>query len=162
MKFRPECNIEYLDNFGRDSLPGHSGFRTVEVRENYLRAELTITASALNPYGILHGGSVVTMADTACGYACIAHLPPGAKGFTTIELKTNFLGSAKDGTVVCEARAVHIGRSTHVWDATVRHKESGRTLALFRCTQMVLQGEAANAEFDSPRIGTREQLKVVA
>ena len=73
-----------------------------------------------------------------CGYGCMAHLPEGAKGFTTIELKSNFLGTALDGTIYVEARPVHLGRTTQVWDAVVRHRETGKTVALFRCTQMVL------------------------
>jgi uncharacterized protein (TIGR00369 family) len=81
--------------------------------------------------------SVVALADSACGYGCIAFLPEGATGFTTIELKTNFLGTVLDGTLVCEARRAHGGRTTQVWDATVT-TEVGKTLALFRCTQLLL------------------------
>jgi 1,4-dihydroxy-2-naphthoyl-CoA hydrolase len=90
------------------------------------------------PNGYLHAGSVVTLADTSAGYGCVANLPPGAVGFTTIELKSNHLGSAEGGTIECVASAVHLGRSTQVWDAIVSHRESGRTIALFRCTQLVL------------------------
>ena len=90
------------------------------------------------PNGYLHAGSVVTLADTSAGYGCIVHLPAGASGFTTIELKSNHLGTARDGTIVCVARPVHIGKTTQVWDAIVTHRESGKTIALFRCTQMVL------------------------
>jgi uncharacterized protein (TIGR00369 family) len=93
------------------------------------------------PNGFLHAGSVVTLADTCAGYGCVANLPEGAVGFTTIELKSNHLGTARDGTVACVAKAVHLGRTTQVWDAVVRHKETGKTLALFRCTQMVLYGK---------------------
>jgi 1,4-dihydroxy-2-naphthoyl-CoA hydrolase len=80
----------------------------------------------------------VTLADTACGYGCMANLPTGASSFTTIELKSNHLGTARDGTIECTARAAHKGRTTQVWDAVLKHRESGRTIALFRCTQMIL------------------------
>jgi 1,4-dihydroxy-2-naphthoyl-CoA hydrolase len=73
----------------------------------------------------------------SAGYATIAHLPVGAEGFTTIELKTNFLGTLTEGVLLCAASAVHSGRTTQVWDAEVS-SEDGRRLALFRCTQMVL------------------------
>jgi uncharacterized protein (TIGR00369 family) len=95
-------------------------------------------AKHLAPNGFLHAGSVVTLADTACGYACFSHLPDGAQNFTTIELKSNHLGTVRDGTVVATATAVHLGRTTQVWDATVTNKATGKTIALFRCTQMVL------------------------
>jgi 1,4-dihydroxy-2-naphthoyl-CoA hydrolase len=80
----------------------------------------------------------VTLADTACGYGCIGHLPEGATGFTTIELKTNFLGTAREGTVACVAKAQHLGRTTQLWDAVVSHRDTGKTIALFRCTQLII------------------------
>ena len=90
------------------------------------------------PIGFLHAASVIALADSACGYGCTPSLPKAANGFTTIELKSNFFSTAKHGTIDCLARPVHVGRTTHVWDATVTHRETGRTIALFRCTQMVL------------------------
>ena len=90
------------------------------------------------PNGYLHAGTVVGFADSVAGYGCIFNLPDGATGFTTIELKTNFLGSAREGTIECEARMVHGGRTTQLWDATVTDAV-GKTLALFRCTQLVLR-----------------------
>jgi uncharacterized protein (TIGR00369 family) len=68
----------------------------------------------------------------------MANLPEGAKGFTTIELKCNFLGSVSDGVIYCRGTAVHLGRTTQVWDARVYMEENDKTLALFRCTQMLL------------------------
>jgi 1,4-dihydroxy-2-naphthoyl-CoA hydrolase len=90
----------------------------------------------LAPNGYLHAGTVVALADTACGYGCTASLPAGGTGFTTIELKTNFFGTARDGVLDCVATLVHGGRTTQVWDATIRHGD--RTIAVFRCTQLVL------------------------
>jgi len=99
---------------------------------------LPVVPHLLAPNGFLHAGALVTLADTAAGYGCVANLPAGANGFTTIELKSNHLATALDGHVDCIARPAHAGRTTQVWDATVTHRESGRTLVLFRCTQMVL------------------------
>lgn len=91
------------------------------------------------PNGFMHAASVIALADSASGYGCVASLPPGASGFTTIELKSNFLGTARQGeTVTCEARLSHGGRTTQVWDAEVKNETSGKTIALFRCTQMLL------------------------
>ena len=119
-------------------LPAHLGIRVVAVGRGELTAELDVLPHLLAPNGYLHAGSVVTLADTACGYGCIASLPDGASNFTTIELKSNHLGTARDGALVCEAKVAHRGRTTQVWDATVRHRDSGKTIALFRCTQMIL------------------------
>lgn len=126
------------------TLPGLLGIRVTSVAAGELRAELPVSAPLMAPNGFLHAGTVVTLADTAAGFGCVANLPDGAAGFTTIELKSNFLGTAREGTLDCVATASHIGRTTHVWDATVVHRESGRTIALFRCTQMVLWGKGAS------------------
>ena len=123
---------------GAGHLPGHLGIVITAIGAGEVRAELPVRGELMAPNGYLHAGSVVTLADTCAGYGCIASLPEGASGFTTVELKSNHLGTARDGTVECHARAAHLGRTTQVWDATVTHRESGRTIALFRCTQMVL------------------------
>jgi 1,4-dihydroxy-2-naphthoyl-CoA hydrolase len=98
---------------------------------------LPLRDQLLAPNGYLHAATVVALADSACGYGCIASLPEGASGFTTIELKTNFLGTALAGTLSCTSGLVHGGRTTQVWDATVTDEE-GKALALFRCTQLLL------------------------
>ena len=118
------------------SLPGLLGIDFVSLEQGRTLARLPIRPELLAPNRYLHAGTVVALADSACGYGCIVSLPEGARGFTTIELKTNFLGTARDGTLECEARMVHGGRTTQVWDANVRHGE--KTIAVFRCTQLVL------------------------
>jgi 1,4-dihydroxy-2-naphthoyl-CoA hydrolase len=147
-KYLPQTTKEYsmsdtinADLFNRRSkshLPEHMGIVINDVGNKFLKAELSIKNFHLAPNGYLHAGTVVTLADTACGYACVAHLPDGASSFTTIELKSNFMGTAREGIIECEAKAVHLGRSTQVWDALVTHRETGKLMATFRCTQMVL------------------------
>lgn len=129
---------DQFNQHGANNLPGHLGIVITSVRPSEIRSELPVKTSLMAPNGYLHAGSVVTLADTSSGYGCIVNLPAGATGFTTIELKSNHLGTARDGTIDCVATAAHIGKTTQVWDAVVTHRESGRTIALFRCTQMVL------------------------
>ena len=124
---------------GRDSLPGLLGMEVLEVEPGRCRIRLGADVRLHAPNGYLHGGTVVALADTACGYGCVASLPEGATGFTTVELKANFVGTVREGSVVTEARMAHGGRSTQVWDATVSEESTGRTVALFRCTQLVLR-----------------------
>lgn len=121
----------------KGSLPELLGVDVIDVSEKGLRARMAIRPHHLAPNGFLHAASVVTLADTCCGYGCLANLPAGAESFTTIELKSNHLGTARDGTIECLAVPVHLGRTTQVWDATVT-SAAGKTIALFRCTQMVL------------------------
>lgn len=138
MPLRPGFDVEYFERFGRDHLPGLIGFTITEVSEGVVKGELDIRKALLAPNGYLHAGTIVSFADTLAGYGCVAHLPANAQNFTTVELKTNFLNTAKEGTLHGEARAVHLGRTTHVWDAVVTHGEERRRLALFRCTQLIL------------------------
>jgi uncharacterized protein (TIGR00369 family) len=119
------------------TLPGTFGLVVTRIAQGGLDAEVLIQPWMLAPNGYLHAASVLLLADTASGYACMAHLPDGAKNFTTIELKSNFLGTAREGTIRTECRAEHLGRTTQVWSATV-FGPNDRTLALFRCTQMIL------------------------
>ncbi len=123
---------------GAGNLPGHLGIVITEVDGSEIRAELVVRPELMAPNGFLHAGSVVTLADTCAGYGCMANLPRGASGFTTVELKSNHMGTAREGKISCVARPVHLGRTTQVWDAVVTHQDTGKTLALFRCTQMVL------------------------
>jgi uncharacterized protein (TIGR00369 family) len=129
---------EQFNQRGASNLPGHLGLVFTQVTKDEVRAHLPVRTEVMAPNGFLHAGALVTLADTCAGYGCVVNLPEGASGFTTIELKSNHLGTTRDGTVDCVARPVHLGRTTQVWDATVTHRESGRTLVLFRCTQMVL------------------------
>ena len=118
-------------------LPDLLGVEVLEIGPQLMHAKMEIKPHHLAPNGYLHAASVVMLADTCCGYGCINNLPEGAEGFTTIELKSNHLGTARDGWIECRATPVHRGRTTQVWDATVTTPD-GKTIALFRCTQMVL------------------------
>src|SRR5215471_16782952 len=138
MPLRPDVKLEIERRRGDGHLPELVGFHVDSIAENRLEASLEVRPDLLAPNGYLHAATVIALADTACGYACVAHLPIGAENFTTIELKCNFIGTARDGTLECVATPAHLGRTTQVWDAIVRAKESGRDIAVFRCTQMVL------------------------
>lgn len=123
---------------GEGALPGHLGIVITKVAPGEMHASLAVRPQLMAPNGYLHAGTVVTLADTASGYGCIASLPAGATGFTTIELKSNFLGTAREGTIDCVAKATHLGRTTQLWDAVVTHRDTGKTIALFRCTQLLI------------------------
>jgi len=119
-------------------LPGHLGIVLTRVGQGEAHGEMPVRHELMAPNGFLHAGSIVTLADSCAGAGCMANLPEGASGFTTIELKSNHLGTVREGVVVCVARMVHGGRTTQVWDAAVSARGSGKTLALFRCTQLLL------------------------
>jgi 1,4-dihydroxy-2-naphthoyl-CoA hydrolase len=137
-KLRAGFSAEAMRDRGVGRLPGLIGIELISVEEGLLTAQVKVRDELLAPNGFLHAATVVALADTMCGYGCIAHLPEGAENFTTVELKSNHLSTAREGTIYVEARPVHLGRTTQVWDAVVSHLETKKTIALFRCTQMVL------------------------
>lgn len=130
--------VEGLNERGTGRLPGLIGLDVLEAGEGRIASRLELRDELLAPNGYLHAATIVALADTSCGYGTFVSLPEGAEGFTTIELKTNFLGTKLAGVITCEARLAHGGRTTQVWDATVTDDDSGKLLALFRCTQLIL------------------------
>ena len=138
MTLRPELTVEGFNQFGTSRLPEMFGLQTLRLGRGELVMRMDVRPEFLAPNGFLHAATIVALADTCCGYACFAHLPEGAESFTTIELKTNFLGTAREGSLECVGRSAHLGRNTHVWDATVSDVRTSKSIALFRCTQMIL------------------------
>ena len=126
-----------LTALGAGRLPGLLGIEITAASAGRVDAQMEVTPAVLAPNGYLHAASVVALADTACGLGCRLALPPGASGFTTMEQKTSYLGTARTGIVRTEAVLVHGGQRTQVWDAEV-FDGAGKRIALFRCTQMVL------------------------
>jgi len=132
---------ETLDQWNAASdgyLPGHMGIEFLKIEKDEVVARLNAERHHRAWNGFLHAGTVVSLADTACGYGAVNILPEGCAGFTTVELKSNFLSTVKEGGVKCVAKPIHSGRTTQVWDAEVSCEETGKTLAHFRCTQMIL------------------------
>jgi uncharacterized protein (TIGR00369 family) len=130
--------LDRLNQVGRGHLPGEIGVQITGAGEGRIEGRLEVGPKHWAPNGFLHAATVVALADTCCGYGCRISLPEGATGFTTIELKANFMRTLKDGALACTAHLIHGGRTTQVWDAEVTDEATGSLLALFRCTQAVL------------------------
>ncbi len=132
---------EFIER-GRGHLPGLIGIEITTVAAGRIESRLRLRPEIMAPNGYLHAATVIALADTSAGYGCLASLPEGGENFTTIELKSNFLGTAREGAIACVATLEHGGRTTQVWDSIVTDETSGRTIALFRCTQMILYPRA--------------------
>jgi 1,4-dihydroxy-2-naphthoyl-CoA hydrolase len=130
--------IDEMNAWSPGTFPGLLGLEATGIAQGLVEMRMEIRPEMLAPNGYLHAAVVVALADTACGYGTRSHYPPGGTSFTTIELKSNFLGTAHEGALTCVATLAHGGRTTQIWDATVRDAKSGKTLALFRCTQLII------------------------
>lgn len=139
-KLRADITVEELNKRSGENLPGLMGVEATELTENTLKSRMVLKKIHFAPNTYLHAASVIALADTTCGYATVAHLPAGAYSFTTIELKSNHLGTVRGegSVVVCTATAQHLGGNTQVWDAVVSDESTGKKIAIFRCTQMIL------------------------
>jgi 1,4-dihydroxy-2-naphthoyl-CoA hydrolase len=143
---QPTMTTAVLNERGRDYLPDLLGIEITNFDEGMIESQLEVRPALLAPNGYLHAATVVALADTSCGYGALTNLPEGAAGFTTMELKSNFLGTVREGTITCEARLVHAGRTTQVWDAQVFNGSNGQLICLFRCTQMIIYPKVKGAK----------------
>ncbi len=132
--------VEDLNTVNRERLPGMIRMVVTHAEPGLLRARMEAKPSLIAPIGFLFAPALVALADTLCAYG--VQLPPGANGFTTAELKCNFMSTIREGTVLCEAKLAHGGRTTQVWDATLTAEATGKLMALFRCTQIILYPKA--------------------
>ena len=129
---------ESLNNFFAELLPGRLGMVIDRCDAAGVAGHLVVTDDLIAGTGFLFAQVVVGLADYLCGMGVPYHTPKQSS-FTTVEVKTNFLGSARSGELVeCTATPKHLGRTTQVWDAEVRNATTDRPMALFRCTQLVL------------------------
>jgi len=134
-------------------LPGLFGVELLSIEPGAVETRLALKPEHLAPNDFLHAGTVITLADTSAGMGCLASLPEGAMGFTTVELKTNFLATAREGALHCNARLIHGGSRTQVWDATVGREDDERVIALFRCTQFLLRDDDTRTARQREQVG---------
>lgn len=136
--FNETFNTEYFNNLSKEHFPAFLGIKVTHIEQGKLIAEMSVRKEFFAPNGFLHAGSIVTLADTAAGYASTAHLPENGKSFTTLELKSNFVRAIREGKLECECTAEHLGRTTHVWRVVVKNASTKKNIALFSCTQLIL------------------------
>ncbi|MEM7514569.1 MAG: PaaI family thioesterase [Bacteroidota bacterium] len=130
--------VDQINKLGADCFPGYLGIKAVDIQENAVVGEMEVGANHLAPNRYLHAGCVITLADSLAGYSTLMNLPEGAISFTTIELKSNFIRTVREGTIQARCIAEHLGKKTQVWKVVVTAKDSGKKMAIFSCTQMVL------------------------
>lgn len=130
--------VQQLNDFFGPLAPGLHGVVFDEAEPDRVVGHIEVTGELIAGTGFLFAPAVISLADTICAAGCGANIPDG-HSFTTIELKTNFLSSAREGhRVVGVGTPAHLGGRTQVWDVVVTNESTDRTMALFRCTQMVL------------------------
>ena len=135
-------SVEKLNQANVGKLPGHIGLEITEVADGKVVGRFEVRPDLVAHTGFLLAGAVLSVADILCAYGVSTAWPEGASGFTTAEVKCNFVGTLREGTVVCTASLLHGGRTTQVWDARVEDPATGKLMAAFRCTQVILYPRA--------------------
>ena len=134
----PTTRASRMTEFFAPRVPGQLGCVFDHSAADLVVGHIDVTPNLIAGTGFLFAPAVIALADTCAAIGCGNNVPAGSS-FTTIELKSIFLSSARVGErVTCRCTPAHLGRQTHVWDATITNETTGRTMALFRCTQMVL------------------------
>ena len=131
-------SVEQLNHANQGKLPGHLGLEITIAEPGRVVGRLAVRPDLVAHTGYLLAGAVLSVADILCAYGVSTVWPDGANGFTTVEVKCNFMGTLTEGAAVVSASLLHGGRTTQVWDATVTSAADGRLMAAFRCTQIIL------------------------
>lgn len=133
-----EADVTRLNDFARNKHPGIVGVEILSCEPELVTGRMPVGASVVAGTGYLWAPVIITLADWLCACGVGANLVEG-QSFTTVELKTNFLGTVREGGAVRgRAWPAHRGRTTQVWDAEVSDEATGKVIALFRCTQMII------------------------
>ena len=135
-------SIDDLNRASAGKLPGWLGLEVTSVEAGKLAGRLPVRQDLVAHTGYLLAGALLSCLDILCAYGVSSAWPEGASGFTTVEVKSNFVGTTLEGAVLFEAELLHGGRMTQVWDARARDEASGKLMAVFRCTQIILYPRA--------------------
>ena len=138
LMYHKKLDAAYFNNLSKGHFPGLLGIKITSVEEGKMYGEMEVKKDFFAPNGFLLAGSILTFADSVAGYSSFAHLPENGKSFTTLEVKSNFVGAIREGVMVCKCTAEHLGKTTQVWRAIVSDKKSNKQVAIFSCTQLIL------------------------
>jgi len=133
-----QTSVEKLNQANQGKLPGWLDLEVTNVEDGQVEGRLPVRAELVAHTGYLLAGALLSVADILCAYGVGTVWPDGASGFTTAEVKCNFVGTAREGAVLCRAKLLHGGRTTQVWDAEMTNEATGKLMAAFRCTQIIL------------------------
>ncbi|HUN90468.1 MAG TPA: hotdog fold thioesterase [Burkholderiaceae bacterium] len=130
-------SVETLTAIHDNTTVRHLGIEFLEVGDDFIRARVPVDSRTVQPYGILHGGISVVLAETLGSCGAASACPPECRA-VGLEVNANHLRSASSGWITGTARPIHLGRSTHVWQIEL-HDDAGRPTCLSRITMAILE-----------------------
>ncbi len=129
--------LTMINAMSRGTMVEHLGILVTEVGEDFLRATMPVDNRTLQPFGLLHGGASVSLAETLGSIASTLCVDLATQAAVGLEINANHLRAVKSGTVTGTVRPIHVGRSTHVWDVRIEN-ESGQLVCISRLTVAVI------------------------
>ena len=137
MVFRAPVSLDELNGLSRNTLIEHLGIVFTAAGEDWLQATMPVDARTVQPYGLLHGGASVVLAETLGSMAGGLCVDPTQQAVVGLEITANHVRAAREGVVTGTARAIHVGRSTQVWEIRIEN-EAGKLVCISRLTLAVI------------------------
>ncbi|MGA0560041.1 hotdog fold thioesterase [Larkinella sp. VNQ87] len=135
---KPDWTLESLQQFHKNSIVDHLGIELTELGTDFLVARMPVDHRTQQPFGILHGGASVVLAETLGSVASVMQLAdPNRQRAVGLEINANHIRSVKEGWVYGRATPIHVGQSTHVWDIRITD-EAGKLVCVCRLTVAVI------------------------
>jgi 1,4-dihydroxy-2-naphthoyl-CoA hydrolase len=135
--FNKSFSLHHLDGVGKNTLGEYLGMHFIEVGDDYLKASMPVDNRTKQPYGLLHGGASVALAETV-GSVASAYVVDNSKFYCVgLEINANHVRGVTEGIVTATCRPVHLGTSTHVWDIRI-HNDKEKLVCISRLTVAIL------------------------
>lgn len=136
--WKKDISLNEINRFAKESIVGHLGIKFVEIGKDFIKATMPVDARTIQPLGILHGGASAVLAETLGSMA--SHLTLDDNHYSVgLEIKANHIKSAKNGIVIGTVWPVHLGKTTQIWDISIKN-EQGKKICLSRLTLVVIEG----------------------
>ncbi|MFY0686074.1 MAG: hotdog fold thioesterase [Cyclobacteriaceae bacterium] len=136
--FPSEYKIEAINEMGKGSMIEHLGIEFTEISTQYITAKMPVDHRTMQPFGFLHGGASVAMAESLGSFASVIMLDISKEYPAGLEINANHLKSVKSGFVYGRVEPIHIGKGTHVWDIKIKN-EADQLVCISRLTVAILK-----------------------
>ena len=139
--YDPAITAEQINPIGKGNMAEYLGIEITEVGEDYLKATMPVDQRTRQPYGLLHGGASVVLAETLGSVGAAFVVDRSKYDCVGLEINANHLRGVREGLVTGIARPVHIGKTTQVWDIRI-HDNRDKIVCISRITIAVLKRQA--------------------
>ena len=138
MWHKPNIDITQIQSLGKDTLGDNLGMQFTELGSNYIKATMPVDKRTKQPYGLLHGGASVALAETLGSVGSALIIDDTKYYCVGLEINANHIRSVRDGIVIGTATALHIGATTHIWDIKI-HTPQQKLVCVCRLTVAILK-----------------------